>query len=177
MYPSSPFSLPLSSPFSPFPQGGGISCKEGVCEGCGDVCSNLLVWKDDTTVNGWLATGIHRFSCTLEQQSTAEYTFGKGRALWEMPGSDKKQAYSSFLQVWLIPRLLLLQFHINQHHFFLSLTGVCLLRFSACPSPSFSSFPPIPSLPPSQAAKADPFHSDIFLYLGHYQKLITKDLK
>ena len=110
----------------------------------------------------------------------AEYTFGKGRALWEMPGSDKKQAYSSFLQVWLIPRLLLVQFHVNQHYFFLSLT-VGLLRFSACPSP-FLFFLPSYSLPPSsllpsQAAKADPFHSDIFLYLGHYQKLVTKDLK
>ena len=154
-----------------------MSCKEGVCEGCGDVCcSNLLVWKDSMVVNGWLVTGIHRFSCALEQQSTAEYTFGKGRALWEMPGSDKKQAYSSFLQVWLIPRQLLVQFHVNQHYFFLSLT-VGLLRFSACPSPFSSSFPPIPSLLPSQAAKADPFHSDIFLYLGHYQKLVTKDLK
>jgi len=44
---------------------------------------------------------LGRFSCALEKQPmSAEYAFGKGLTLWEMPGSEKIQAYSCFLQVW-----------------------------------------------------------------------------
>ena len=29
----------------------------------------------------------------------------------------------------------------------------------------------------SQAAKLNPFNPDVFLHIGHYQKVVTKDLK
>ena len=90
--------------------------------------------------------------------------FVRARALWEHPDGYKSEAYSALLQVRTARHCLLagVSYTVSNRILqkWLLITNNILFILLTL-----------------QAAKTDPTNPEVFLYLGHYQKVVTGDLK